>query len=270
MLLVKKGYFYLTLVVCCTLILLLGIAGYTAISNRSLFTFSAIKYHSENCIFIAILSVIVVLTLFFLMNRKSVKVLRELDKIAEISRYGKYYTGDYLKKLGSLGERIDHLFLELNSLNEMKSLRISALSKREQFLLENVPLKLMVIDVRGSLQGASRVLLEAIEQERSQIVGKNIEAFLKNVKFSDVIKDMENNRGVVMRKNIVVHAGEKSFESTIEFIPIFNVKNQLSDIICISEKETILTELSKKAEKIVKISTARRRITDFLKPKKGR
>jgi hypothetical protein len=62
--------------------------------------------------------------------------------------------------------------------------------------------------------------------------------------------------------------GEKSFTSTLQFLPIFNVRNQLSEVVCISEKENILAGLSKKAEQVVKITAARRKITDLFRPKK--
>jgi PAS domain-containing protein len=267
MLLIKKGYFSFAIITSCALVLLLGITGYSAVKGRGAYTTTQLKFYSENCIYISILAIIVILTIFFLISRKSLKVLRELDKIAEISRYGKYYTGDHLKKLGTLGEKIDHLFFELNRLNEMKSLRISTLSNIQQFFLESIHLKLLITDMQGTIQYASRALLHIFEQESAQIIGKNISSLVQEIQFSELVADMELNRRPVMQENLTVKVGENSFTSGMEYIPIFNVKNQLSEIICISEKETILAELSKRAEQIVRITRARKKITDFFKKK---
>jgi hypothetical protein len=176
MLLIKKWYFTFTLILCCGMVLLLGITGYSAVNSKAVYSPGQVKFHAENCIFISILAVIVVMVLFFIAGRRSTNVLRELDKVRELSRLGKYYTSDYLKKLGSLGERIDLLFQELNKLNEMMSLRISALSNLQQFFLESSRLKLLITDIQGTIQGGSRTFLLAIEQEKNQVLGKNLAA----------------------------------------------------------------------------------------------
>lgn len=269
MILVKKGYFFFALFVTLGLLLFLGLNGYITAQNRTLSTGQQLKYCAENSVFMSVNSVIAVLIIFFIMNRRSIHVLNELDKIAQLSRYGKHSTGDYLKKLGRLGEKIDTLFLELSRLNEMKSLKISALSNLNLFFLEQIQLKLFITDVTGRVLHCSRKFLDQMELDKSRIVGTNISTFIQNLNFNDAITEIEQNRKGILKEKLTIDAGERSFESSLELYPIFNAQNELSNIICISEKETILREISKKTEQInVNISKAQRRITDLFKRKR--
>jgi hypothetical protein len=270
MLLVKKGLFVFTLLAGCALLLLVGVTGYRALIEKVVYTPQQLKYYAENAVFVSFLSVFMLFILFFVTWRKSVQVYNELDKIAQLSRYGKYYTGDFVKKLGKLGVKIDRLFFELNTLNDMKSLRISALSNLNQFLLENVHLKIFVTDIQGMVQSCSGKFVEEIALFRDRVLGKHISSLILELNFTEVTTELERNRTPIERPDLSIRVEGRQFASSVEFIPIFNVKNQLSEIVCVCERESILVELSKKTEQLVKIKAGSLGIKGIFKRRKGK
>lgn len=78
-----------------------------------------------------------------------------------------------MKRLGTLGERIDRLFVELNRLNEVKSFKIVVLSGVNRFLLEHCEPHMCVTDVA-----------EKAEQVQTQVskVGQRLMEVLKRRK----------------------------------------------------------------------------------------
>jgi hypothetical protein len=205
---------------------------------------------------------------FLLIIRRSIHVLNELDKITQLSKHGRYYSGDSLKRLGTLGDKIDNLFLELNRLNDMKSIKISTLSNVNQFFLENIHLKLVITDVQGTILHCSGDFIEYMSIDKSFIISKPISSLIENFDFQEIITDIGKTRRPVLKQSLKLNMGNKSLAGSVEFFPIYNIRTELSNIICISEKETVLTELSKKADQIIGVSKAQKKLTDLFKRKK--
>jgi hypothetical protein len=192
----------------------------------------------------------------------SVRVFREIDKVTELSAHGRYYSGDYTRKLGKLGEKINRLFGELNRLDEMKSLKISALSNLTGFFLENGNLHCFITDIQGSIGSVSKRLCEKLKIDGKALKGRTLSEVVKDFDFAGVTAELERNRTPVMRKGLVLVLGETSVQGQFTFYPVFNSKNGLSNIVCVSEKETLLEGITKKADQIVK---AQKRITGIFR-----
>jgi signal transduction histidine kinase len=228
-----------------------------------------LKFRAENVVFISIISIVAVLVIFFVMHRRSVHIIKELDKVTELIRHGRYSAGDYLKRLGRIGDKIDDLMFELNHLNDMKSLKISSLTAIIQFLVENIHLRLIICDIQGNVLHCSARLLVDMGVERSFFINKKVGSLVEKIEYEEILRKLGQSRSPVLRENLKIITADKSLTSSVEFYPVFNVKNELSNVMFIAENKSVLSGLSKKADQITTtVTKAQRKITDIFKKKK--
>jgi transcriptional regulator with PAS, ATPase and Fis domain len=269
MILVKKWYFYLTFLGACSLLILLGVIFYFTMSEGDVLSMLQIKYHAENAVFVSIVFVLCVAVLYLVMIRKSVRVFRELEKISQLSHQGRYYSGDFTRRLGKLGDRIDHLFLELNNLNEAKSLKIGVISETNRFLLQHCELRLCIVDVKGAVQYCSSRFVEGLRATMNDVLGKNIADLVQDLRFEERLREIEREHGSLSAGRVTVRMGEQTFEAVLELIPVYDTRGRLELVLCTVEKEGILSEVAQKAERMQEqVSKAKKRFTDVLTRKR--
>jgi Ni,Fe-hydrogenase III component G len=264
MIIVKKVVLYAAFFIMGALIIMLGVVNYVRLTNIGIDNIQLIKFYGDNLLYLSIVSVLILLVSVFIIQRGGIRVLKEIDKVTELSGYGRYYSGEYMKKLGRLGEKINRLFLELNRLNDMKSLKISAVSNINAFFLDNTHLHLFITDIEGTIQSCARVLLDKLKIEVQDMRSSNFSDFIKDLDFNELVVELQRSYKEVKREKVLLTAAENSFQSQFVFYPVLNVKNELSNIICVSGKETLLASISKRAEQI---SKAQRKITDVFRKK---
>jgi hypothetical protein len=269
MILIKKSHLYLTFILTCTLLMLLGIIDFIPMSRSLVPEAMQAKYHAENIFFISIISVIVVAVVYFVLMRKSVRVFRELDKVTQLSRQGRYFSEDYMHRLGGLGERIENLYFEINRLNEAKSLKISALSGVNRFLLEHCELRLCVTDIQGVIQHCSKKFATSLKLGMNDIQGRNIIDIVSDITFEELMREIERKReGVGAGKNRF-KLGEAYFDGVLEIFPVVNANNALELVICTAEKEGILDEIVLKSDAMKdQVPQVGKRIKNALKIRK--
>ena len=266
MLLVKKIVLYITFFVMAVMMLALGTVNYYRIVGTGAIENELVKYYTENLLYLSIVGVVILLVAFFVTLRGGVRVFKEIDKVTELSRYGRYYSGESLKKLGKLGDKINRLFGELNRLNEMKSLKVNSLSQLLEFFLEHANLHCFIADVQGSIGSASKRFIEKLKIDQHAMKGSTISDVLKDFDFKEVTAELTRSRIPVSKKGLILVIGDTRIQGQFTFYPIFNVKNELSNIVCVSEKETLLEGITKKADQI---REAQKRITGIFKRRSG-
>lgn len=250
MILVKRIPLYTAFFIIGVLMIMPGVINYFRLTDIETFDVGLVKFYAENLVYLGIVSMIILLASIFIIHRGGIRVLKEIDKAAEISRSGRYYSIEYTKKLGRLGDKINRLFLELNKLNSMKSLKISALSNINSFLLDNTDLHLLISDIEGTIQTCSKRLLDKLNIEIQEIKGKSFTEVITDLDFQKIIFELERNRSSISKEKGLLSIGEGRYQSHLVFYPIFNVNNEISNILCISEKEAILSSISRKADQI--------------------
>lgn len=246
----KKAYFYLFFLLCIVLVLILGLKGYFYFTDVPIKSRGDIKYHSENMLFIAILFSLILMTSLILLRVKSRNILKELDKVIELSRFGTFYFEEYLDKMGQLGDRIKHLHYDLNMLNEKKSLKISSLSKLNDFLVENIDLALSITDPQGKIINVSKKLITKYKIEKKDIHDQFMNNIILNLNTENIASQLETTKNFLVNKKMKLKIKDISFDSDVVFYPIFNAKNQLAHIVFILGGEDIIEALTKKAEQI--------------------
>lgn len=236
---IRRILFVFLLLLSCAGVLFFGIRDYLLITRGVSMSQGELKIRGETVLYLSIVFSVAFLLLFSFVLLRSRNISRELDKISDMTRYGNFSIEGSLGRLGPLGEKILQLNQRLTELNEMKSLRISSLASINSFLLNNSRLALLVSDITGKITNVSARFLERLKKEPGEVVGRHITEVLPDLDYQSVIGRMEKQHGEL-------ELGE--LKETPTLYPVFNSKNELSNIICVLGKEEIVTKISKYAE----------------------
>jgi len=195
-----------------------------------------LKLWAENGFFLSLLAGLLLLTIFLAVLKRSRDVLRELDKVRDLARYASFSSSVSLRRLGRLGEKIRLLYLQLTELNDKKSLKISTQAGLIDFLLETGELPLLIIDPAGRISRVSRQYLENFKLGLSDLAGKSLSEVLPDRSWQELADRLETGHQTVK---------EGSGRETLVFYPVFNRDAELSAVVCVRGRETLLGELSR-------------------------
>ena len=268
MLVIKKKRFIFVFIMFVLLLLLTCICSYYFISHVDTFSTAQRKFIAENMIFIGIIFVLIVTVLFCYVYIGSLHVFNELDKLKETVRYGNYDRVVFEKRLGRLGLEINDLFVHLNSISGKKTEKISAISCLNSFLLENIRLKMLVIDVRGMILSVSSAFLTEYDLDKSAVLYHDIDEFVP-VESKTMIVRMSQEHNVITYPEQTVTIGDKTLQGDISFYPILNAKNVLCDVLAVFDAGDDIVFSNVKNEKTVaskkKKSSVPKFFIDFFK-----
>lgn len=240
---IRRTLILLLLLLCCGAVLFFGIRDYLMLGRSASLSPEELKIRSETVLFLSIVFSVVILLVFGLILLRSRNISRELDKITEMTRYGNFSFEESLRRIGPLGDKIRQLNQRLTELNEMKTLRISSLAAINAFLLNNIRLALLITDITGKISSLSPRCPEKLKIESGEAVGKHITEVLPELDFQAAITRLER-----LHTELVL----SDLKDSPTLYPVFNRKNELSNIVCILGKEEIVTKISKYAEDRVK------------------
>ncbi|MBD3427176.1 MAG: PAS domain-containing protein [Candidatus Omnitrophica bacterium] len=231
MILVKKRYLFILTVLFCLIVIFGEVKFFYALRHVDQTTDLDVKYEMENFIFASI--VLMMIVFFFLVNfvRMSNNILKRLDKLIQLSSYGKYDVGEHLGKLGRLGERVNFLVFHLEKLNRKKSLKISSLSGMKDLLLEMSAEPLLVMDRYGRLVDCNSALLGEMDITREDILGYTCSGVLQGVAPEDLFSELQRRRKAIERGEITINAGGKSKKCRITFYPVINADSDISHAV---------------------------------------
>ncbi len=234
MYIIKKRY--LNFIFAFFLLILFGIVAFSYIIlnfvdfNNKL----QIKLYSERLIFTGILVAIIIIAIYIIMAYKNIKVLKNLDKLIELSKYGNYEFKKELSKLGALGERIQTLFKQTTFMSEKKSFKISSMANLNHYLLENIDLNLIVCDVEGTIVNCSLSFYKKFKTEASEVLYRNINDF-KILNFKETVFNVDKSKQPIIYKKVTMKLDEAEYKIDVTCAPILNLKNDLSNLVLMIE-----------------------------------
>lgn len=236
-----------------TLIVFIGYAvySYIALTNISSEEVLSIRFFAENFLYFTLILIIIMTFVFLSTILKSRNIFKELDKVIELSRQGKYLSGNQLKKLGILGEKVIEINSQLNSLNEMKSLKISSLSNVINLLLEKSKLNIMLLDAQGQISKVSDQLLAELQIADKDIIGQYAENILENFSYSNVINELKKTKFVALKSPLNLDVMGQPADVNVVIYPILNYRNDVSGCVCVFETEEDFEIIIQKRELIV-------------------
>ncbi len=232
MLVIRKKRFIFVFIMFVLLLLFTCICSYYFISNVDSFSIEQRKFVAENMIYVGIIIILIAAALFGYVYWGSLRVFSELDKLKEAVKHGNYDRIMFQKRLGQLGLEINDLFVHLNSISGKKTEKISAISCLNTFLLENIRLKMLVIDVQGMILSVSTAFLTEYDFDKSDILYHDIDEFVP-IESKTMIVRMSQEHNVVSYHEQTVTVGDKTIHSDISFYPILNAKGTLCDLLAI-------------------------------------
>lgn len=231
MIIINKFSLYIFTFIAGILILFLGVTSYFYLKDIPSVATLAVKYIAENFIFYAILFNIILFFLLWRITVKSTKILAQLDKIIELSKTGNYNVVEYLKKMGKLGEKINLILFQFTQLNLLKSLKISAQSNINEFLITKINVRLLILDIQGNILNISQPFLDSFGLAKDQLVNKNLKEFIQDLNFEQLLQDMKKERKPVLLANTIVEIKEKKEIISLSFQPVADIKNNISNMI---------------------------------------
>ena len=219
MILLRKGTAIIFLILFTASIAAIGIYGYQALGAGGEIDHKAL---AERLLYLSIIGVTLVVAMFLGTVGRTLSLYRELDKMIELNKRGDFSPELTMKKLGSIGERITLLYFTLNSLNEKKTLKISALSGLADFLIENVETPLFVTDVRGRMVYISREFSARTEKNRSELLNQDALGLFPEVPYRDLVLELD-------KKKLTIET--EAAGDPLSLMGIRNRMNELSYII---------------------------------------
>ncbi|MCK4640255.1 MAG: hypothetical protein KAU06_02855 [Candidatus Marinimicrobia bacterium] len=250
MFLISKYRFYNIFIIVIIVFIAFGINSYLVFLRIDLEDALSLKYFAENFLYYTIILLIITITIFAATVLKSKNIYKELDKVVELSRQGKYCSGDQLKKLGKLGGKIIDINSQLNSLNEMKSLKISSLSNTVNFMLDKSNLSVFMLGAQGLITKVSRKLLEELQVEENDILNKFAENILDNFNFSNVINELKKSKYVILKSPLIIETSDIKNNVNVVIFPIFNYRNDISNCACVLVSEETSQQLAQRKSSI--------------------
>jgi hypothetical protein len=147
-----------------------------------------------------------------------------MDKLIELSEFGKYNVSAHLNKLGNFGEKVNYLLLHLSLLNDLKSMRISASSEIINILVEQIGNKTYIFDRIGNSISYS-------VPAKSREEPKKFNDIFTDLNHEDIYEKLDKSRKVIKLENISVLTDGGKKENNVEFHPVINTKGDICNIV---------------------------------------
>jgi PAS domain-containing protein len=249
--LIRRLYLLLLLASCCFFILFLGARGYVVGARAA----AQPPLQAQNLLYLGIVFALATFLFFLALLLRSRNIARELDKTADLARYGSFSFEESLHRLGPLGEKIHNLIAGLIDMSEKKSLRISAMGGINAFLLNNLRLPVLITDITGKVTAASPRAAEKLETERAQLVGRHIKDLVPEVDIQAVVSRLE-------KEHVEISLGEDS--QPITCYPVLNRNSELANVICILGREEVVSA-DTRAEDRQRVTVQRSRLASLIR-----
>ncbi|MDP8299736.1 MAG: PAS domain-containing protein [Candidatus Tantalella remota] len=233
MILVKRKHLYILTLLFCILLIFGEVKFFYALNKLNLEGNLDLKYEVENFIFAAVCLFLIVFLFLVNFMRMSRNILRKLDKIIELSEYGRLDISEHLKEIGPIGDRVRYLIHQLEKMNRMKSLKISSLSGINSFLVKRAAETLFYFDYKGNILDCSETFIKKFKINREEMTGKNVSGLFKTLVPSALFCELEKKRSALVKDNekITVRNEDKSVEVTL--YPVMNADNEVSHAVAV-------------------------------------
>jgi hypothetical protein len=232
MILVRRRLLFGLLASCLGGVLYLAVRGYLEAGRTSGTT------QAETTLFLGIVFCILILLVFAALLAKSFNVSRELDKLISQAQSGSISIEESLRRLGPLGGKIRLLQSRIQELSERRSLRISSLSAILELLLNNTELSLLVLDLAGGIEAASRGFLEQNKKQVAEVVGRHIAEVDPETKFPELVARMERDHSPVGQPG----------KDRLTYYPVYNRQSELANLIAVQGPQELSLVKAEAAE----------------------
>lgn len=210
----------------------LGIIGFHFLRKAPVFDAEEGKFYAEVVLYLSFLFGVIICGLHAYVFIRNRNILKELDKIIEMSSYNNFSPVQSLERLSTIGDKIGQLYKNISLVSEKRALKISSLHNLTGFLLNNLSLPVLVTDVRGIVTATSKQFREKYP-DYEEIVSGSILSFLPDIKFQQIMERFEENYSSVEMKQ---------GRNDITIYPIRNREYEIANYVFVIGKGTLVQE----------------------------
>jgi PAS domain-containing protein len=232
MILINRNLLIVLAVIVISVSLGAGWFGYQQIIGSSGLSEEEIRFQAESFLFYFISTGIVLTCGFILLFARVRHVDRQLDKLIEMSRYSDIYPAKHFVGLGPLGERLKLLYRHINKLNIRKTMKISALSNLNDFLLNNISLPLVVTDVTGIILYSNVAFADKFNSTRGDLKSSRIDLVFTELNIQVLMLELS-------RQHVPVE--KESNQTQITCYPVHNVSAEMNYVVFVPDKKAAYT-----------------------------
>jgi len=231
MILVKKKHLYILVTLVCVMLVFGELRFFMALRSVDLVADLQVKYEVESFIFASIvLTIIVYLFLVFFM-RQSDNVLKRMDKMIELSEYGKHDIAGHLGKLDRLGEKIGYLTYNFRDFSKKQALKISSLAGITDVLVRNNEAPVLIFNRHGNIIACSGRLLDVLQVPEEDLLKTNYNEIVLSPPYNQLFYELEGVKERSGTEKMVMRAGGRDLEEDAVFYPVTNSDGVLSHIV---------------------------------------
>lgn len=205
-----------------------GVFGYQVILGSEGLKGDEIRFQAESFLFYFIVAAVVLITGFAVLLLRVRHVDRQLDKLIEMSKYSDIYPAKHFAGLGPLGERLKLIYRQINNLNIRKTMKISALSNLNEFLLNNISLPLVVTDVTGTILYSNSAFADKLGSTRGELKSKKIDLIYPELNIPVLMLELS-------RQHIPVE--KESNRIKITCYPVHNIAAGMNYVVFVPDKK---------------------------------
>jgi transcriptional regulator with PAS, ATPase and Fis domain len=233
MILIKK--IYIRIFTFLAFVCIIGLGSYIYFHLNDISTINPIflKFISERIFFFSIIfSILLILAFYYLIYKQENNIYEELDKIKEYSQKGNINKIS-VQKLGKLGEKIMLLNDKLSDLNDKRVEKITSLSKEINFLYNLIDVPVFSVNMKGEIDKVSKNFINELKYDKKDIIDKSVTDIVTDVNFNALTQELKQSKMVPLKSSLSLDPKEDGEKKYFVFYPIFNVKNKLTNSICI-------------------------------------
>ena len=230
MLLIKRSTVITLLVLAAVSVAAMAAGAYILVTAAGELSPDELRFQAEKVLFSGVILTCIVIAAFITVLIKSRNINRDLNKLVRQNRLNPEATGPGLLKLGETGQKLNQLYQQIEEISIKRGLKISALSKVNEFLSHNIAESIVLIDVSGRVIQASLGYLEKNGLNRTEAVDHQLPLLsVGGVELLSIISRLE-------KKPLPIETEIDGI--TCRWVPLYNSANEISYIAVIQSQDS--------------------------------
>ncbi|TVQ19985.1 MAG: hypothetical protein EA382_15715, partial [Spirochaetaceae bacterium] len=154
------------------------------------------KILAERVLLLGIVGAVVVVAACIAIVSRAVQLSVQLQKLVEMNRLTGFSPEEGLNRMGDVGQKIVVLYRQLSEVSNKRSLKISALTALNEYLLAESKQHIAVIDASGHVVQMSNPLAE----RGRKMLGVHLDSLIPDAQTNSAVLEMNRTRAQVVRE----------------------------------------------------------------------
>lgn len=175
------------------LLMVLGLAlfAFRILTEKSALSGEELRFAAERILYLALLLALLFLLVGSGLFIRGLRTEKRLARLVEQSRYRRLTLQSDFRGFGRLGNQLRDLYGGILELNGMMGRKIGAQGTLIELLSTNSSARMLITDSAGKVLFVSKALLEELELEKQQVVGKSVEGVWEEIRFTELRGKLE-------------------------------------------------------------------------------